>query len=104
MTTFGPPASSVEGERERLSLERALRALVAGVGRLGKKRLDVEQIDGEKARTSQLLDAFVRAGFRVGYRGLEVDRLRPASGVGRDASFEDDAPGADADRGDDGES
>ena len=57
-------------------LGRALRSLSNGVGRLGRKRLHVEEIDGEKARTSRLADAFIRAGFRAGYRGLELDRLR----------------------------
>lgn len=56
-------------------LERALRSLARGVGRLGKAQLRVEEIDGEKARSSRLSDAFVRAGFRAGYRGLELDRL-----------------------------
>jgi ATP-dependent Lhr-like helicase len=61
-------------------LERALRGLANGVGRLGrlgpigKGQLRVEEIDGEKARSSRLADAFVRAGFRAGYRGLELDR------------------------------
>jgi len=55
-------------------LERALRALVAGIGRLGTKRLSIEEIDGEKARSSGLADAFGRAGFRMGYRGFEIDR------------------------------
>jgi ATP-dependent Lhr-like helicase len=54
-------------------LERALRSLASGVGRMGLKRLRVEEIDGERARSSRLADAFCRAGFRVGYRGLELD-------------------------------
>ena len=55
-------------------LERGLRSFAASVERLGQKQLRVEEIDGEKARSSKLADAFGRAGFRVGYRGLEIDR------------------------------
>jgi hypothetical protein len=83
--------------RGEAALERALRTLVAGIDRLGLKRLDVEEIDGERARSSPLVDAFVRAGFRVGYRGLEVERGDPISGARRDASLEDDPPGGNSD-------
>ncbi len=61
-------------------LDRALRSLVGGVARLGRSGrggtgpLRVEEIDGEPARSSRLAEAFVRAGFRTGYRGLELDR------------------------------
>jgi len=55
-------------------LDRAIRALVRGVGRIGRKRLSIEEIDGEKARLSGLAEGFVRAGFRAGYRALEIDR------------------------------
>jgi hypothetical protein len=55
-------------------LDRAIRALARGVGRIGRKRLSIEEIDGEKARLSSLADGFVRAGFRAGYRALEIDR------------------------------
>ena len=61
-----------------MRFDRALRALVAGASRLGKKRLSIEEIDSEKARSSGLADAFVRAGFRAGYRGFEIDRLPAA--------------------------
>lgn len=56
-------------------IERALRALVVGAERLGRKRLRIEEIDGARARSSPLADAFLRAGFRPGYRGFEIDRL-----------------------------
>jgi hypothetical protein len=55
-------------------LDRALRSLVKAVRRMGLKRLQIEEIDGEKARSSPLADAFCRAGFRAGYRGIELDR------------------------------
>ena len=44
------------------------------------KRLSVDEIDGEAARSSALADAFVRAGFRAGYRGLEIDRMTGGAG------------------------
>jgi ATP-dependent Lhr-like helicase len=61
-------------EEGALRLERALRALVVGMARIGKSRLSIEEIDGEKARSSGLADAFVHAGFRAGYRGFEIER------------------------------
>jgi len=57
-----------------LRFARALRALIAGMARLGRRRLSIEEIDGEKARSSGWADAFVQAGFRAGYRGFEMDR------------------------------
>jgi len=87
-------------------LDAALRALAAGAGRLGLKRIQVEEIDGEKARSSALAEAFVRAGFRAGYRGFEVDRLRgPAddeavdSRLRADATSRQDPNGADEEEG-----
>jgi len=59
-----------------MRLARALRALVAGIARLGTKRLSIEEIDGEKARSSGLAKAFLHAGFRAGYRGFEIDKPR----------------------------
>ena len=67
-------------ESGSMRLERALRALVAGIGRLGTKGLSIEEIDGEKARSSGLAEAFVDAGFRLAYRGFEIDRP-PGPGV-----------------------
>jgi hypothetical protein len=76
--TFEDAADASHADR----LDRALRALSRGLGRLGRSRLTVEEIDGEKARGSALADAFIRAGFRVGYRGLEIDRATGSSSTG----------------------
>ncbi len=84
---------SFEDESEASGAERldhALRALARGVGRIGRKRLSVEEIDGETARASALGDAFVRAGFRAGYRGLEIDRLPSTDENLADAADEDE--------------
>jgi ATP-dependent Lhr-like helicase len=83
----GSPALFIDGGGKRvltfldeamepgsMRLERALRALVAGIVRLGTKRLAIEEIDGEKARSSGLAEALVDAGFRLAYRGFEIDR------------------------------
>ena len=83
--SFEEAADAAAAER----LDRALGALVRGLGLLGRSRLSVEEIDGEKARGSALAGAFVRAGFRLGYRGLEIDR---ASGI---SSIEDEERDAD---------
>jgi ATP-dependent Lhr-like helicase len=82
-------------EEGDLRFERALRALARDGDRLGQKRLCIEEVDGEKARSSKFADAFVRSGFRVGYRGFEIDR--PLRRGGR--SIENDALGADEERG-----
>jgi len=71
-------------------LERALRALVVGVARLGIKRLSIETIDAERARSSDLAEAFTRAGFRAGYRGFEMERPLGGGSV----VVEDDALGS----------
>jgi ATP-dependent Lhr-like helicase len=68
-----------------IRLERGLRVLVRGVVRMGRNRLSVETIDGERARGSGLVDAFVRAGFRAGYRGLEIDRPAPGGNLASEA-------------------
>jgi ATP-dependent Lhr-like helicase len=75
----------------RTRLDRALRALVADSARLGRKRLHLEEIDGEKARGSGLADAFLRAGFRAGHRGLEFDGSSGAPD--REAAVADDSLG-----------
>jgi ATP-dependent Lhr-like helicase len=54
----------------------ALSALAVGAGRLGVKRLSIEQVDGAPAREASFAALFERAGFRVGYRGYEIDRLK----------------------------
>ncbi len=54
----------------------ALHALAASMDRLGVKRLAVEQVDGEPARSATFAALFLRAGFREGYRGYEIERTR----------------------------
>jgi ATP-dependent Lhr-like helicase len=68
-------------EEGDLRFERALCALASDGARLGRPHLCIEEIDGEKARSSRFADAFVRAGFRVGYRGFEIDRPLGRGGV-----------------------
>jgi ATP-dependent Lhr-like helicase len=65
--------------QEPALLEPALAALVPGLARLGRRRLVVGEIDGEPARRSMLFERLVDAGFRAGYRGLELDRLSHGS-------------------------
>lgn len=65
-------------------LEPALAALVPGLTRLGRRRLVVGEIDGEPARQSSLFEHLVEAGFRAGYRGLELDRLPHGSSRSND--------------------
>jgi ATP-dependent Lhr-like helicase len=104
----GAPALFIDGGGQRVltfldetteegadRLAHALGALAAGLERLGKKRLSIEEIDGERARSSGLANRFVQAGFRAGYRGFEMDRVLGGRGV----SVEDDAFGADEDGG-----
>ena len=76
-------------------IERALRRLSTGVSRLGLRRLRIEEIDGEKARSSRLAAAFVGAGFRAGYRGLEIDRLADSSQPRTDELMESEAENQD---------
>ena len=68
---FEDEADAVGAER----IERAFRAFARGLPRLGKSRVSLEDIDGENARSSALSEACVRAGFRAGYRGLEIERV-----------------------------
>ncbi len=75
--SFDASAEGPTAER----LDAALRALLRGLGRLGLSRLSIEEIDGEKARGSALAGGFIRAGFRVGYRGLEIDRASGSSSI-----------------------
>ena len=72
--TFLDETLDETAEPSALRLERALRGLVLGLTRFGKRRLSIEEIDGEKARSSGLAEAFLRAGFRAGYRGFEIER------------------------------
>jgi len=69
--SFAPLAP--EGAEERLA--RAVAAL-PGALLSGRQRrtLRVEEIDGEPAARSPWAELFASAGFRPGYRGLELDR------------------------------
>jgi ATP-dependent Lhr-like helicase len=64
-----------EPHRDAGWLVAAARAL-AHAGAAGR-RLRIERIDGQDAAASALAQAFLQAGFRRGYRGLELDRLDP---------------------------
>ncbi|NNL68318.1 MAG: hypothetical protein HKP30_18860, partial [Myxococcales bacterium] len=39
------------------------------------RRLRIERIDGEEAAHSPHAEPFLAAGFRRGYKGLELDRI-----------------------------
>jgi ATP-dependent helicase Lhr and Lhr-like helicase len=96
----------VDHNEGQVRVGAALRAWVSGAARLGRGRISIEDIDGEKPRSSDLARAFVRAGFRAGYRGFELDRLGPhnevESGFGGDAAPEHDALGTHEKSSDDG--
>jgi ATP-dependent Lhr-like helicase len=84
----GQRVLTFEDETIRVGAERldlALRTLVNAVGHVGRKRLHIEEIDGEKARASDLAEAFLAAGFRASYRGFEIDRSSEASDQGDEA-------------------
>ncbi len=68
-------ATLADGSAEARMLA-ALHALAASMSRLGVKRLAVEQVDGEAARSATFAALFLRAGFREGYRGYEIERTR----------------------------
>lgn len=57
-------------------IERALQAFAREIPRMGKRRVEVRELDGENVLRSHLAEAFLRAGFRAGYRGLEIERTR----------------------------
>jgi ATP-dependent Lhr-like helicase len=91
VTSFDDATSRVG----RARIDAALQAWIAAASRLGSGRIRVEDVDGERARSSALAEAFVRAGFRAGYRGFELDRWAPGSGESAfAAAVEDDALGA----------
>ncbi|HEY8120480.1 MAG TPA: DEAD/DEAH box helicase [Myxococcota bacterium] len=62
---------AVDGAPAPELIARALRALFAD---RSVSQLRLEEIDGESAPESALAVALVRAGFRRGYRGLELER------------------------------
>jgi ATP-dependent Lhr-like helicase len=70
-----------ERARREDALVRAARAL-GRAAHLGTRRgLRIESLDGEPALQSALAGSFVRAGYRRGYKGLELDRMAdPARG------------------------
>ncbi len=57
-------------------IEQGLRAFARSLGRLGKTRVEVQEVDGEKPREAAWAEAFARAGFRAGYRGFEAELPR----------------------------
>ena len=67
-----------ESEARTARIDQGLRALVRSIPRLGKSRIEIQEIDGEKPRASGLAERFVRAGFRAGYRGFEAEAPRDA--------------------------
>ncbi len=68
--SFRHPEPAREADDRALAV-RALRALFDDRRRTG---IRVEEIDGETAPGAALAELFVRAGFRRGYKGLELDR------------------------------
>jgi ATP-dependent Lhr-like helicase len=66
-----PVAEPADGEP---ALARAVRALAGLFRDRTRTTLRIEEIDGEPAARSPLAEVFVRAGFRTGYKGLELDR------------------------------
>jgi ATP-dependent Lhr-like helicase len=79
----GEPMLHLEaGGRRVLTFERAAdsallsEALAAlrDLTRIRRRGLRVERVDGEPARESPSADLFLRAGFRLEYKGLVLDR------------------------------
>ena len=64
------------------ALGRAVRALAGLFRDRTRTSLRVEEIDGEPAVGSPWAGLFVRAGFRAGYKGLELDRWGGAEDPG----------------------
>ena len=71
-SSFEDPATR-KGEAR---IEQGLRTLVHSLSRLGKGRVEIREVDGEKPRSSALADLLPRAGFRTGYRGFEAEAPR----------------------------
>jgi ATP-dependent Lhr-like helicase len=68
--TFAPGGEPLAGS-ELVGAARALTALFGDRRRTG---LRIERIDGAPAADAPSAAAFVNAGFRLGYKGLEIDR------------------------------
>jgi len=66
-----------EPHRDAERLAASVRALVhaARGPRTERRGLRIERIDGDEAAASPIATVFVEAGFRRGYKGLELDRL-----------------------------
>jgi ATP-dependent Lhr-like helicase len=64
-----------EPHREAERVAAAVRALARAARAAGGRRLRVERIDDAEAAASPWAPVFVEAGFRRGYKGLELDRL-----------------------------
>jgi len=69
--SFAPLAPEGADERLARAVDALPRALFSGRRR---RVLRVEEIDGEPAARSPRAELFAGAGFRPGYRGLELDR------------------------------
>jgi len=68
------------------TLLAAARALAVTLGPRHRKGLRVETIDAEPAASAPAAEAFVRTGWRRGYRGLELDRHGIGPGAFRGGS------------------
>ena len=66
------PAGEVQQEATRMA--RAAGALARSGPGSRLRRLRIERIDGRAAADSPFAEAFLQAGFRRGYKGLELDR------------------------------
>lgn len=66
------------GKDEALHL--ALRALGRVFRDRTRRALRIEEIDGEPAGRWVHVESMVQAGFRAGYKGLELERLSPTGG------------------------
>ena len=69
LVTF--PQAEVHGAEVATTVARALRGVFRDRAR---GTLRIEEIDGAPADTSEWAEAFVAAGYRRGYKGLELDR------------------------------
>ncbi len=70
--TFEAPGMADWSQR----IEQGLRTFARSLSRLGKSRVEVQEVDTEKPRASAWAERFTRAGFRTGYRGFEAEASR----------------------------
>ncbi len=66
---------TAEPTRRDEALVQAARGLGRAAHLVRRRGLRIETIDGESATESALAETFVRAGYRRGYKGLELDRF-----------------------------